>query len=420
MTPNDQPDYPSLETLWQLSDPRIRRIEIRNYRSINETTFDVMPFTVLAGANGAGKSNVVDAFRFVSEALTLGLYAALERRAGIQAVRHRVPSRGGRQRTVELKFLVDFAGGISAEYGIRLISGARGAYRVGEEILEMTTPVGYQFGLLHLRNGEVVRKPILLVEEGVHREDDLSDLFLPRLVNVGRENLALPIVGTSPGIDAVFRALREMRAYSIVPDLLREPQDSDEGYILRANGRNAPSVWRALGPEDKAELIALLGHAVPGIEDVRTRRYGRKQGFEFLQETGAGRLSFEAHQMSDGTLRLFGILLALLQPRRSTIIAVEEPEASLHIAALEALVETMKSRVGPGEVLLTTHSPELIDIVSPDELRLVRREGGDTVVSEVAPHSKKVVREALFTLGELHRVGGLRAADESVSIPPES
>ncbi len=415
-----EPDYPSLEHLWELDQPRIRRIKITNYRSINETAFDVMPFTVLAGANGAGKSNVVDAFRFVSEALTLGLYAALERRAGIQAVRHKVPSRGGRQRTVELRFSVDFAGGISADYGIRLISGARGAYRVGEELLELTTPQGHQFGLLHLRNGEVVRRPILLVEERAHRDDDLSDLFLPRLVNVGRENLALPIVGTSPGINAVFRALREMRTYSIVPDLLREPQDSDEGFILRADGRNAPSVWRALGAEDKSELIALLGHAVPGIEDVKTRRYGRKQGFEFLQSTGTGRISFEAHQMSDGTLRLFGILLALLQPRRSTILAVEEPEASLHIAALEALVETMKSRVGPGEVLLTTHSPELIDIVSPDELRLVRRESGNTVVSEVAPHSKKVVRKELFTLGELHRAGGLRAVDESLSTPPKA
>src|SRR4051794_6426752 len=115
-----EPDYPELEQLWELDDGRIHRIEIVNYRSIGETTFDVLPFTVLAGANGAGKSNVVDAFRFVSEALTLGLYAALERRAGIQAVRHKVPSRGGRQRTVELKFLLEFPGGISAEYGFRL------------------------------------------------------------------------------------------------------------------------------------------------------------------------------------------------------------------------------------------------------------------------------------------------------------
>lgn len=154
---------------------------------------------------------------------------------------------------------------------------------------------------------------------------------------------------------------------------------------------------------------------MPGIEGVKTIRYGRKRGFEFIQAAGKKRMSFEGHQMSDGTLRLFGILLALLQPRRSTIIAVEEPEASLHVAALEALVEMMRARVGPGEVVLTTHSPELIDFVEPDELRLVRRAAGNTVVSGVSPHSRQVVREDLFTLGELHRAGGLRADDESVA-----
>jgi predicted ATPase len=100
------PEYPKFDELYQLGDAaHVRKVVIKNYRSIRDASLELGPFTVLAGANGAGKSNVVDVFRFVSEALSLGLYAALERRAGIQAVRHRVPSRGGRQRTVELEFI---------------------------------------------------------------------------------------------------------------------------------------------------------------------------------------------------------------------------------------------------------------------------------------------------------------------------
>ncbi|MFL5834883.1 MAG: AAA family ATPase [Solirubrobacterales bacterium] len=419
MVSNHTPEYPRQEELFALDAPAfLKKVSITNYRSIGEATLDLGRFTVLAGANGAGKSNVVDVFRFVAEALSLGLYAALERRAGIQAVRHRVPSRGGRQRTVRLAFELDLPRGMSADYSFTLISGARGAYRVGEEVLEMWSGGGDLFGKLKMRNGELQEKPLLLVSEPSVDQENLAEFFLPASLKVGRESLALPVVGTTPGFRPVLLALREMRAYSIVPDLLREPQDSDEGRVLHVDGRNATSVWRDLSPKDRGELIDLLGHAVPGIDDVRTQRYGRKRGFEFRQSSGAGRIMFEGHQMSDGTIRLFGILLALLQPRSSSVIAIEEPEASLHIAALEALVAVMRERVDSGQVLLTTHSPELIDFVSPDELRLVRREDGNTIVAPVAEHSKQAVLDDLFTLGELHRAGGLRATDEPLATPP--
>jgi predicted ATPase len=412
------PDYPKLDELFQAGAGRVRRVKIVNYRSIKNSSLDLNSFTVLAGGNGVGKSNVVDVFRFVSEALSLGLYAALERRGGIQAVRHKVPSGGGRQRTVGLTFSLDFPGGISAEYEFRLVSGASGSYRVGDERVELWTPLGHQFGLVHYRRGAVAKKPMLVTAEAVERGEDFGEYFVPRAQRVARDTLALPIVASSPGFSAVFRTLREMRAYSIVPDLLREPQDPDEGYVLHADGRNASSVWQELKPRDKREFVALLGHAVPGVQDVKTIRYGRKRGFEFLQAAGSGkRIGFEGHQMSDGTLRLFGIILALLQPRGSSVVAVEEPETSLHVGALEALIEMMRARVDPGEIIITTHSPDLIDFVDPSELRLVRREEGNTEVSGISPHSAEMIRKELFTLGELHRSGALRPNKERISKP---
>lgn len=411
------PEYPRQGDLVRLRESAVvSRVSITNFRSIREAHLELGPFTVLAGANGAGKSNVVDVFRFTSEALSLGLYAALERRAGIQAVRHKVPSRGGRQRTVKLEFALAFHEGITGNYRFSLTSGAHGAYRVTDERVELWSATGDLFGLMQFRNGEMVGKPTLLVSESPFEQENVAEFYLPQKLQVGKESLALPVAG-GPGFSAVLVALREMRAYSIVPDLLREPQDSDEGRVLRVDGRNAASVWRDLSTQDRKELIGLLGHAVPGIEDVRTQRYGRKRGFEFKQTAGSGRNTFEGHQMSDGTLRLFGILLALLQPRHSSVIAIEEPEASLHVAALEALVGMMRERVATGQVLLTTHSPDLIDFISPDELRLVRRESGHTIVDPLATHTKEAVRKELFTLGELHRAGGLRGENEPLSLP---
>ena len=83
--------------------------------------------------------------------------------------------------------------------------------------------------------------------------------------------------------------------------------------------------------------------------------------------------------MSDGTLRLFGILLSLLQPARATSIAIEEPEVSIHVAALEALVSVVRSESKTGQVVLTTHSADLLDFVDASEVRLVHAEAGKTI-----------------------------------------
>ena len=94
------------------------------------------------------------------------------------------------------------------------------------------------------------------------------------------------------------------------------------------------------------------------------------------------------------------------------MLAIEEPETSLHVGALGALVDVLRSHAPSRQILVTTHSPDLLNFVDPDELRLVRFDKGHTIVSEPAAHSKKVIRDELFALGELYRAGGLHAADD--------
>jgi predicted ATPase len=401
---------PKLDQLIEMGgSATVRNAEITNFRSVRNASLDLGRLTVLIGANGAGKSNVVDAFRFVSESLSLGLFTALERRAGVRAVRHR--SVRGRPRHVHMAMDLDFPNGMQAHYGFRIDSHAGGAYRVGEEICRLATSSGTEFGVVHLRNGKFVNSPFVSVEDF---DQNLADVFVG-LVSPGPELLALPLIGAIPGLRSVLGALRSLRTYAIVPDRLREPQDPDEGRVLHPDGRNATSVLRSLDSEDRKELLELLGHAAPGVEGVRTVSHGKKLTLEFTQRAPGGRMKFEAHQMSDGTLRLFGILLALLQPEPSTVLAIEEPESTIHVAALEAVVEVLRARSDSAQILLTTHSSDILDFVDTNELRLVRLEGGHTVVSGIAAHSKKAVLDELFTLGELHRAGALQGAGEPVS-----
>lgn len=414
MTASDRDQLPTLQELSSLgSEAVVSQVEITNYRSIEQATLRLGNVTVLVGGNGVGKSNVVDVFRFVAESLTLGLYTAIERRGGIQAVRHRVPG-GRRGRTVRVLVTLTLPNGFGASYGFSIESEAGGSYRVAEEECRLWTAGGRCCAAFHVQNGELVDRPFIAVRDHAIEPAEMAEIFI-RPVAPGTELLALPLLGVMPGTRAVLESLRTLRAYAVVPDQLREPQDPDEGRVLSSDGRNATSVWRSLTPHRRRELIDLLGHAVPGVEEVRSIRYGKKRGLEFTQRTGEGGIRFEGHQMSDGTLRLFGILLALLQPARATLIAVEEPEVSIHVAALEALVGVVRAESATGQVLLTTHSADLLDFVDVDELRLVRTVNGKTVVADTAEHSKKAIKTDLFSLGELHRAGALRASDENIT-----
>jgi predicted ATPase len=130
-------------------------------------------------------------------------------------------------------------------------------------------------------------------------------------------------------------------------------------------------------------------------------------------------LEFDAASMSDGTLRVLAALVAAFQiilPRgHPSLVAIEEPETSLHPAAMRALVDALDEATGHTQVLLTTHSAELLDNphVRPENVRVVEMIDGQTVIAPVDEASLEIVRRKLDTLGGLERQNqlGLDADD---------
>jgi len=118
--------------------------------------------------------------------------------------------------------------------------------------------------------------------------------------------------------------------------------------------------------------------------------------------------------MSDGTLRLLGLLLALYQRDTPGFLAIEEPEATIHVAALQALIEIFKARSDSSQIVLTTHSADILDSIDPDAIYLVTAEGGHSTLAGLAESTKHAVQEALFLPGELLRSGALEPSTAPV------
>jgi predicted ATPase len=122
--------------------------------------------------------------------------------------------------------------------------------------------------------------------------------------------------------------------------------------------------------------------------------------------------------MSDGTLRALGILTALQQSNNDfspTFVGIEEPETALHPAASGALREALTCASMQTQVLVTSHSPDLLDDpnIDIDAIFSVISEGGDTKIVRLDEASRDMLRQHLFSAGELLRANQL-APDRKV------
>ena len=150
------------------------------------------------------------------------------------------------------------------------------------------------------------------------------------------------------------------------------------------------------------------------VYGVERKQIGPLETLEFRQEMAGSRhpWRFPAQNMSDGTLRALGVLTALFQGNRDVrplLVGIEEPETALHPAASAALRAALTKAAQHTQVIVTSHSPDLLDDrnISPDSFLAVVSEGGETRIGPLDEASRGVMREQLFSPGELLRLNQL-------------
>jgi len=350
--------------------------------------------TFFVGRNGAGKSNLTDVFSFLAEAMSSSLQVVLDRRGGYTAVSHRYSAKG---RPPNIALSLDFG-------------------NLGDEV----TQARYYIDLRSRRGTgfEVAREYCRIL-----REDGQEDWFERKSTGASRWDssvaglqpdvdgtmLVLPLIGGHRRFRVVFRFLSNMRTYQIEPEALRTPQDPDGGIVLQPSGRNIASVLREIRQKDRQswQLIKeILEVVVPGTVDVQSKRQGNKLTLEFLQSRLSGEpVRFDALAMSDGTLRALGLLAAVFQQPSPSLLVIEEPEASVHPGTAGAILDGIRLAAQKRQVVVTTHSPDILDAkwIDHRHLRTWRWHDGSTVVGSVSQAARKSLEEHLMGAGELLR-----------------
>jgi predicted ATPase len=374
--------------------PVIRTLILKRFRSIPGDAVELDNPTFFVGRNGSGKSNLGDAFAFLSEAMSSPLHAVFDRRGGIAAVRNRSPVRN-----------------YPPNLGLGVKLG-----NLGDEV----TAAHYAFEVKAQkgRGFEVVREQCVVhTGAGVSWFDRDRRGFRSNAAGLKPAlepaSLGLPVVGGEASFAPVLRTLAGMRAYSIQPSRLREMQDPDSGGGLRPDGSNAASVLQEIGRarrDDVVRIGELLESIVPNTTSVRPIKHGNKLSLEFTQQWGEKkRLRFEAFNVSDGTLRALGLLVAVFQRPTPSLLVLEEPEVTIHPGALASILDLIRHAARSTQVVVTTHSPDVLDAdwLEDRHLRIVDWTEGATHVRPVSKATREVMQEHLETAGGLLRSNAL-------------
>lgn len=343
----------------------LTKIHAEGFRSLRSVDLELGPVTVLIGANGSGKSNLLTLLQMVPLMRTQSLQRFVEERGRASSFLHYGPTVSS-----QMSVSLDFEERSRTRYSATLGYTAQDTFVFLREACETLGAGTASSSAVELGSG--------------HRESRLEG-------------------SASPCVQEVREAIARMSFFHFhdtsLTSLLRAPSRAEDARYLRSNGSNLASYLLALRTSatssDKAayeRIHHLLRQVAPFVKELAPTLLGRSgMPAEAVHESGdvAGlkvRLDwiderdgiFGPHQLSDGTLRALALVTALSQPhdRLPGFLSIDEPELGLHPSALHLLVELVRSISHRSQVLLATQSPALLDHFEPEEVVVAELEQG--------------------------------------------
>jgi predicted ATPase len=418
--------------------PFLHRVRIRGYKSIPYCDVILQPLTILVGRNGAGKSNFLDALMFLRDLMERRATDAVYERKGWRSIHCRTGSTPIVEMGVEGTF-ESFQSTWNADYSFSLETFGQNQIRVQNESLILSQigrdrRCGYRLtggnrewiGLEHFEDASEWTP-----EVDVRQSVDSDKLEDPRLFRHWRnDRLLLSVIGTQPFVDFAER-LRASCVYNFHPPSIRVHQPIMASPILTREGSNlarAIEGIREIEPETVQRIEHYLKAIVPDIIEFSTQEYGDFETVRFSLKTKGNQspLEFDASSMSDGTLRVLAALVGAFQIVLPSgfpgFIGIEEPETALHPAATRALVDALQEATERTQVLLTTHSGDLLTgrDIDPSQILVVRNWNGQTQIAPVDAASREIVRKELYTLADLQRMDQLELDEDDLKRQAES
>ncbi|HVL80646.1 MAG TPA: AAA family ATPase [Actinomycetota bacterium] len=401
---------------------RIDSLRIQAYRSLYDVHLRPSPFLVLVGPNNSGKSNLSEALDFLGDTYELGLEFAITRKGGFESIAHR------RQRRTKQPLTISITVSFSAE---DLSRRPRSVLQPQRRVLfdqpdQAVIRLEHSFSIaaatqrrdtdFHIRHERIhisqvkkhdaldgARLPMTI--ERKHNEVDFhvsrkrgrtqnpkdrvrfDSPFYPLIESDFQSFLRQQVTDTellvkhldyTPILMLFQRDLAATRLYQLSPLECRQPGVVTPNANIDEHGRNLPALVHLMQrryPQEWKRVLRAMDKILPELTDVSIGfTHDRRITLQF-HEDSVGR-PWTPEDMSDGTIQTLALFAALHDPR-SPLAIVEEPENSIHPWIIRSFVDSCRE-IGYKHIILTTHSPALIDYLRPSEVVVIWRQYGRT------------------------------------------
>ena len=400
----------------------IKRIEAKNFKSFKELKIDLGKFNVVIGANASGKSNFVHIFKFLRDAKNSGLDNAISMQGGVEYLRN---MNIGASEPLSIKVVSDKEFGWLGrrtktgligirtyetiyEFALRFNKRGSGFRIVKDELIQKCKFFRLERKERKIEEKEILGEGEIIVSRGNGRVK--PDLNIPPKVPLKKEDIFPPFLREEKlpkhtllletpyfFISPLEDIFSETSIYDFDPKLPKKATPITGKAELEEDGSNLSIILKNIteNREKRRKLFNLVKDLLPFVEDVDVEKFADKSLLFKLKESYFKTQYLPASLISDGTINMTALIVALYFEKKPFII-IEEPERNIHPSLISKVVEMMKdaSKTQKKQIVVTTHNPEFVKYAGLENILLVsRNEEGFSTVSR--PADKEEVRTFL-------------------------
>ena len=373
-----------------MKKPFISRVVINNYKSIANCDVQLGALQFLVGRNGAGKSNFLDALAFVRDVLELNSLkkALTPRMQGIACL--------GGVGNIGMNIKFNLPNGASGEFAFQIEKDSD-CKVIKESCRIETDDETHEY---QTQDGKL--------------QNDNPKSFPP----VRSDKFYLQNMSAYDAFEPVCEAFEKMEVYNFVPQNIPDADKTEPNSPLMSDGRNIAQTISELPDDVKDRVCEYLKLVAPAFSHFEVMNYDPpdkvvKGKFLVFHDKRGG---FFHESISYGTLRALCVITALLQGSQNgennhpVLIGIEEPENGIHARAIRALLGAMEEAESMRQVIISTHSAEMLDLdeVASEQILPVEMSDSGTVIAPMNDVTKGMLRKHLTTAGELLRQGQLK------------
>lgn len=368
---------------------KIVKTRISNYRNFDDLSVRLNDFNLLVGANASGKSNFVQAFQFLRDIVNHGLEDAISRQGGVEYLRN-----------------IKIAESRPLLFHVVMRGDTKWLWLpLGHDKFNVTIhEIDYEFSLCENGSGYAVdRDRMTLTYSSKDVAEKLSVSFFNRDGKLGIESTnpdvesalsfeGVPIFREQPGgeektlliesplvglyVQPALDWLSNIGIYDFDPKLPKRSTPISGPSELTIDGSNLAIVLNKVlsDEESKRGFLNLSQDLLPFLSGVDVEKVADKSIFFKLKEKYAEKADLPAFLISDGTINMIALIIALyFQEKRLSII--EEPERNIHPHLISKVMTMFREASKKKQIIATTHNPEMVKQADLEHILLVKRDG---------------------------------------------